>query len=129
MKQPPVITKNDLVAYGNFKDEASIPADFEKQIQFASDIIMNLVRRNYNPTSDAHVLAVKKAVCCQVSYWFETGKSPVNPSDVSSYSLGELSVSADTSSGSGNNSLICDLSRMYLNGEYLLYRGMRHGRF
>ena len=130
MKHPPEITKSDLVAYGDFKDEGSIPEGYEHQIRFASDIVMNLIRRNYNPSSDSHVLAVKKAICCQVSYWVETGKSPVNPSDVSSYSLGELSVSADSSQGNSlGKSMLCDLSRMYLNGEHLLYRGMRHGRF
>lgn len=130
MKQPPEILKKDLVSYGNFKDEENIPEGYEKQVLFATDIVMNLIRGNYNPLSDSHVLAVKKAICCQVSYWFETGKSPVNPSDVASYSLGELSVSADSSQGnSSGKSMLCDLSLMYLNGEHLLYRGMRHGRF
>ena len=130
MKQPPEITRSDLVQYGNFVDESSVPADYERKVRFAGDIVMNLVRNNYNPSSDAHVLAVKKAICCQVSYWFETGKSPVDSSDISSYSLGELSVSTDASQGnSSGKSLLCDLSLMYLRSEYLLYRGMKHARF
>lgn len=131
MKQAPVITKGDLVEYGNFKDEASIPEGHEKLVAFASDIVMYAVRNNYNPSSDSHVLAVKKAICSQVLYWIETGTNPVNDTNASSFTLGEISMSMSTPQGTENGSspTLCPLALMYLKGEYLLYRGMKHGRF
>ena len=129
MKQPPSITKSDLITYGSFLTEASIPENGEKLIMFASDLVMNMVRNNYNPNNDAHVLAVTKAICSQVSYWVESGTSPMGHSDVSSYSLGEISVSIDKQAGGQNGgAALCQMSTAYLNSEYLLYRGLKHNR-
>ena len=130
MQQAPDITKEDLVKYGTFDTVDAVPDDHKKLVLFASDLVMHLVKNNYNPQSEVHVLAVKKAICSQVSYWFESGINPVDDSDVSSYSLGELSVSLGSNSSSQGQSrnALCSMSRMYLNDAYLLYRGMRHGR-
>lgn len=129
MKQSPNATNEDLVRYGTFASLDDVPKDSEKLIMLASDIVMGFVRNNYNPSNEAHVLAVMKAICIQVSYWVETGESPLGQSDVSSYSLGELSVNIDkTGATQGENLALCRMALTYLNNEYLLYRGMRHGR-
>ena len=130
MRQAPSVTKEDLVAFGYFSELASVPANAEKLILFASDIIMHLVGNNYNEQSDAHILAVKKAICCQVSYWSETGTNPINDSEASSYSLGELSVNlnSDMSGNRQSYSKLCPMAATYLRDSYLLYRGLRHGR-
>lgn len=130
MKQAPAVTQHDLVKYGTFTILEEIPENYEKLISLASDIVMYAVKNNYKPTSEVHVLAVKKAICSQVSYWFETGTNPLNEAVASSYSLGELSVSMDTNSSSHSDgySLLCPMAKMHLNSAYLLYRGLRRGR-
>lgn len=129
MKQAPGVMPEDLVNYGYFNSLDEVPANAQKLIMFASDIVMSSVRNNYDKLSESHVLAVKKAICCQVSYWVETGTNPVDQSEVSSYSLGELSVSVDkTSASQGTKPALCQMSLMYLRDAYLLYRGLRHGR-
>ena len=130
MKQAPEVTSNDLVQFGFFSSTEEIPANHAQLIRFASDLVMYSVKNNYNPLSDSHVLAVKKAICSQVSYWTETGTTPLNDTIASSYSLGELSVSIDSNLNgqSQGHKKLCSTAEMYLNSEYLLYRGMRHGR-
>lgn len=129
MKQAPVIMNEDLVKYGTFTSQESLPENSEKLIMFASDLVMSMVRSSYNPENGAHVLAVTKAICCQVSYWVESGTSPIGQSDVTSYTLGELSVSIDNQAGGqAGGTALCQMSKAYLNSQYLLYRGFRHNR-
>lgn len=128
MKQAPVVTPEDLVNYGSFDNASELPENSRKLIQFASDMVMCLIKNNYNPSSEAHVLAVKKAICSQVSYWVESGTNPLDQSNVSSYSLGELSVTSGQPSPTGIKPVLCRMSMIYLNDCYLLYRGLRHAR-
>lgn len=130
MKQAPEVTANDLVMYGYFEGVDSLPANHEKLTKLASDLVMYFVKNNYNPSSEVHVLAVKKAICSQVSYWNESGTNPLSEAVPSSYSLGELSVSIDSGAAgqSPRHNHLCSVAEMYLKGAYLLYRGMRHGR-
>lgn len=131
MRQAPEVTKEDLVQYGFFESLDIVPANYLKLISAASDLVMYSVKNNYNPISESHVLAVKKAICSQVSYWNENGTNHLNESEVSSYSLGELSVSVSSNPNeqAQKHNRLCPTAVMYLNDVYLLYRGMRHGRF
>ena len=130
--QLPEITNEDLKQYCGFNYDfiAENQSLLTLMKGWATDIIWNLIKMNYDPTSDLHILAVRKAICSQIYYWTETNTSPVNESALSSYSLGEMSGSFDVSNPSGHTSgaQLCSLARMHLNNAYLLYRGMRHGR-
>ena len=132
MQKAPEITRADLITFGFFKSEEDMPGDVDRLILLASDIVMYEVGRNFNPSSEAHVLAVKKAIGSQIEYWDDTGSTPTGSPGVSSYSLGELSVSMNGSSNTvarGTRSgLLCASAIMYLNDVYLLYRGLRHGK-
>ena len=122
-------TVNDFLEFAGI-DESSAPENAETLIRWANDIIMSAVKMNFNPSKEAHVLAVRNAICAQVSYWIETGTNPANDSEATSYSLGELSVSLGKSSPSGESQkcgMICTFALTYLRNEYLLYRGLRHG--
>lgn len=125
-----LVTKSDLVSLGFYESDGKLPDNVEKLIRYATDIVIYMVKKNYDPTSDKHVLAVKMAICSQVSYWDSTGTNPENDSVMSSYTLGSLSVSVDTSKTEDTkaSNMLCPMSRIYLNNAYLLYRGLRHGR-
>ena len=132
MQKAPELTSNDLINFGFFESEEKLPSEIDGLILLASDIVMYEVGRNFNPTSEAHVLAVKKAISSQIKYWDDTGTSPVGAPAASSYSLGELSVSMSEPGSStiktSRSGLLCASAIMYLNDAFLLYRGLRHGK-
>lgn len=113
---------DDLAEYMG-KPVEELPNNTEVLIKRASEIINMAIKRNYNPNNEAHVEAARLACCSQCQSWIENEISPVSERNVSSYSLGELSITyADV--GKVSNSLN-SMATHYLNSQYLLYKGLR----
>lgn len=115
-------TKQDLAEYMGKKAE-DLPQGSEIMLRRASEIIGMSMRKNYNPEYESHREAAKLAVCAQCQFWIENELSPVEGKGVSSYSLGELSVTYSDVENFSNK--ICKTSLRYLCYKYLLYKGMR----
>ena len=113
---------DDLAEYMG-KPVEELPNNTEVLIKRASEIINMAIKRNYNPNNEAHVEAARLACCSQCQSWIDNEISPVSERNVSSYSLGELSITyADV--GKVSNSLN-SMATCYLNSQYLLYKGLR----
>lgn len=116
-------TIDDLSEYMGI-DIKELPSNADSLMKRASELISLAIKRNYKPDSEAHKTAAKLAACAQCEYWIENGIKPSSNGNISSYSLGELSVSL-ADSRKLSTSTLCDMAISYLNGEYLLYKGMR----
>lgn len=113
---------DDLAEYMG-KPVEELPNNTEVLIKRASEIINMAIKRNYNPNNEAHVEAARLACCSQCQSWIDNEISPVSERNVSSYSLGELSITyADVGKVSNN---LNSMATRYLNSQYLLYKGMR----
>ena len=114
-------TKRDLAEYMG-TDEQSLPKGVDIALKRANELIAIAMRNNYNEKNEKHVEVVKLAVCSQVQNWIETNVSPVSNGNVSSYSLGELSITYSDVDKFSNK--LCVTSARYLNSQGLLYKGM-----
>ena len=115
-------TIDDLAEYMG-KDKEELPKGTNILLKRASEMIQIAMKNNYNPENENHVEVVKFATCAQCQDWIENEVSAVSNNNVSSYSLGELSITySDVDKLS--NKLSITASR-YLNSQYLLYKGMR----
>lgn len=113
---------DDLAEYMG-KPVEELPNNTEVLIKRASEIINMAIKRNFNPNNEEHVEAARLACCSQCQSWIENEISPVSERNVSSYSLGELSITyADVGKVSNN---LNSIATRYLNSQYLLYKGMR----
>ena len=113
---------DDLAEYMG-KPVEELPNNTEVLIKRASEIINMAIKRNYDPNNEAHVEAARLACCSQCQSWIDNEISPVSERNVSSYSLGELSITyADVGKVSNN---LNSMATRYLNSQYLLYKGMR----
>lgn len=115
-------TPQDVAEYMG-KESKDMPKGLEVLIKRASEMIHMAVKQNFNPNNDEHVEAVKLATCSQCQYWIETEVSPVSNNNVSSYSLGELTVTYSDVDKYSNK--LCLSSVRYLHYKHLLYKGMR----
>jgi len=114
-----IVTSPDVALFTGKEN----PENVAVLISRASEIITIKTKRNYDPTNESHVEVVKLAICAQVQDWIDREVSAVADNNVSSYSLGSLSVTYATNDIAQNR--LCRLSTMYLNSQYLLYKGMR----
>lgn len=115
-------TKSDLADYmGKPKDE--LPSGSEIMIHRASEIICIAMRDNYNPNDEDHVEAAKLATCAQCQDWIEREVSAVSTNNISSFSLGELSITYSDVDKYSNKLSVA--AARYLNYKHLLYKGMR----
>ena len=115
-------SKEDLAEYMGKKDVTELPSGADILIKRASELICIAMRNNYNPENDEHVEAAKLAVCAQCQDWIEREVSGVSNDNISSYSLGELSITysnVDKLSNKLNTTAV-----RYLNYKHLLYKGM-----
>lgn len=115
-------TKSDLANYMG-KAEEELPSGVEILIQRASELICISMRNNYNPNNEGHVEAAKLATCSQCQDWIEREVSAVANGNMSSFSLGELSITYSDVDKYSNK--LCLTSTRYLNHYHLLYKGMR----
>lgn len=115
-------TPQDVAEYMG-KELKDMPKGLEILIKRASEMIHMAVKQNFNPNNDEHVEAVMLATCSQCQHWIETEVSPVSNNNVSSYSLGELTVTYSDVDKYSNK--LCLSSVGYLHFKHLLYKGMR----
>lgn len=114
-------TQSDLAEYMGVNN-AALPSGVEIMLKRASELVGIAMRNNYNPLYESHVEAAKLAVCAQCQNWIETNLSPVSNGNVSSYSLGELSVTYSDVDKFSNK--LCTTSVRYLNSKCLMYKGL-----
>ena len=114
-------TKSDLAEYIG-SEEYDLPSGVEIMIKRANELIGIAMRNNFNPLYESHVEAAKLAVCAQCQNWIETNLSPVSNGNISSYSLGELSVTYSDIDKYSNK--LCVTAVRYLNSKCLLYKGL-----
>ena len=115
-------TKEDLADYMG-KQVNELPSGVEILIKRASEIVCMSMRDNYDKNNVEHVEAAKLSVCAQCQNWIENEVSAVSDRKISSYSLGELSITYSDVDKYSNK--LCSASTKYLNYKHLLYRGMR----
>lgn len=115
-------TPTDLAEYMGVKEE-EFPKGINIMLRRASELVGIAMRNNYNPGYESHVEAAKLATCAQCQNWIETNLSPVTNGNVSSYSLGELSITYSDVDKYSNK--LCVTAVRYLNVKHLLYKGMR----
>lgn len=115
-------SSEDLAKYiGKSIDE--LPKGVNILIKRASELVCISMRNNFNPENAAHIEAAKLAVCSQCQNWIENEVSAVSDNNVSSFSLGELSITYSDIAKYPNK--LCSTAAMYLNYKHLLYKGMR----
>lgn len=117
-----LVSVDDLAEYMG-KPIEELPKNTDILIKRASELINMAIKRNYNPENEAHVEAVKLACCSQCQNWIDNEISPVSERNISSYSLGELSITYSDVDKVSNN--LNTMTIRYLNSQYLLYKGMR----
>ena len=115
-------TKSDLAEYMGKKEE-ELPQGIEILLKRANELVQMSMRNNYNPDNDEHKEAAKFAVCSQCQSWVEMGMNGVSNNNVSSYSLGELSITYSDVDKYSNK--LCITAVRYLSYKHLLYKGMR----
>ena len=115
-------TSADLAAYMGINEE-ELPKGINIMLRRASELVGIAMRNNYNPEYESHVEAAKLATCSQCQNWIETNVSPVSNGNVSSYSLGELSITYSDVAKYSNK--LCTSAVRYLNVKHLLYKGLR----
>lgn len=115
-------TKTDLAEYMG-KEVNELPSGVEILIRRASEIICMSMRDNYNKDNEEHVEAAKLSVCAQCQNWIENEVSAISDKNITSYSLGELSITYSDVDKYPSN--LCNASIKYLNYKHLLYKGMR----
>ena len=116
------ITLDELAEYMGI-DVGSLPKISNILISRASELIGMAIKNNYDEGNPNHVEAVKLATCSQCQNWIETKSSAVSNGNISSYSLGELSITFSDVDKYSNK--LCLMSVKYLNSHHLLYKGMR----
>ena len=115
-------TKADLAKYMG-KNEEELPQNVDILIKRASEFVCIAMRNNYNPENDEHVEAAKLAVCAQCQDWIEREVSAVANENISSFSLGELSITYSNVDKYSNK--LSSVAVRYLNNKHILYKGMR----
>ena len=114
-------TKSDLAEYMG-KEEHDLPEGIDILLRRASEVVGIAMRNNYLPRFQSHVEAAKLATCAQCQFWLENNINPVSSGNISSYSLGELSITySDVDKLSDR---LCSTSARYLNSQCLMYKGL-----
>ena len=113
--------RKDLAEYMG-KSDTDLSESVDVLLRRASEIITIAMRNNFKPENEEHVEVAKLATCAQCQNWIENELSPVSDSRVSSYSLGDLSVTYSDVDKLSNK--LCLTAVRYLNYKHLLYKGM-----
>lgn len=118
---------DDLKEYmGKSTFESETSENIKQMLLRANEIIEIATVKNYVSSDALHVSMTKKAACAQTQYWIENGQSPLSDAPISSYSLGDMSMTMASSQGQGRPGIsLCSMSLYYLRSARLLYRGLR----
>ena len=116
---PSFATKEDLANYLNITQE-ELPNDIERMLSRASELIAQLIERNFSFLNANHLEAAKLATCAQVEYWLTLGeKIAITEGALKNLNAGEIMLEV--------NEKIPTLSKrakLYLNQQGLLYAGL-----
>jgi hypothetical protein len=112
-------TKADLAAFLEMTED-QLPVNSNKLLKRASELIKQSIIITIDLTNTNTSEALQLATCAQVEYWIEMGESTAIVGQVSSFSLGDLSMNM----GDGNQGMLSARARSYLNNQGLLYRGI-----
>ena len=114
-------TIEDFEEFTGISLEASEKELIENMLLRSSEIIKIKTFNNINSTNANHMEAAKLAACSQVNFWRKNNTNAY-AQEISSYRLGDLSVSYGNSTNNVQNSL-CSQAAYYLKQQYLLYKG------
>ena len=117
-------TTADLAEYLGIA-EASLPADSQRLLKRASELIKYMCIDNIDSTNADHTEVLTLATCAQCEYWISTGEAVSISSGVKSISIGSFSVDYVDSANGSNTSQLATRARHYLNDQCLLYRGVK----
>lgn len=120
-------TKEDLAAWlGHVNDTGDpditkLPANADKLLRDAGDVINHASFHRIKPLNDRHTLAAQRAVTAQVEYWIDgVGESvDINP-DIASYKAGDTTFTF----ANGQMPKLAPRARRELFAVGLLYRGV-----
>lgn len=116
-------TQTDLAEYMGLENVGLLPEGISILLKRSNELVSMSMRNNFKEEVPEHVEAAKLAACSQCQFWLENEISPVSSGAVSSYSLGELSITYSDVSKLAYK--LCTAASMYLNHQHLLYKGMR----
>ena len=121
-------TTTDLAKF-LFVDESDLPADSERLLQRASELMIYVVSLPEARWSDAQMDAVTQAVCAQVEFWQSEGEGVEMGRLVLSRTQSKMSETySDASGGSGGSAGFAPLAsraRYFLMPVGLLYSGVQ----
>lgn len=115
-------TKANYATYTG-KAIATLPPEIDALLSRASELVKMCTGTNIDPTNVDHIELAMYATCAQVQSWLETGASAMNDEKLTSYSLGELSMTFAQIDLTKRK--LCTMAAAYLGSAYLLYKGMR----
>lgn len=108
--------------YKSYSHSSEVPDNLLFLLDRANELVSFAIT-SYDKLNPLHEESAKKAVCCQVHYWAETQTSPFDIGPVSSFSLGDLSMSSSETPQRSPVSL-CDMAVQYLRAAGLIYKGL-----
>lgn len=122
----PYAVKADVSAYTGIP-EGDLPADIDRLIQRASELIDEYSLGRINLADPEHAEAAKNAVCAQVEYWLQgAGEELAVLGSVQSFQIGNLSINyGKPGGGQTGGGELAPRARRHLFLAGLLTRGVR----
>lgn len=112
-------TKNELAQYlGKTLEE--LPVDSDRLLSRASELVGQVVLNNLDKNNPDDMEAVCLATCAQIEYWLEIGETPSTIGAINNFNMNGVSMSFRNGSD-----ILSPRAKVYLNSQYLLYRGIR----
>jgi len=116
----PYATPQDLAEYLG-TDPSQLPADVERLLERASELVDYLTLGCVDPSNPEHLEAVKKATCAQVEAWMQTDEVGDKQGTVKRFTIGRFSMDF----GEQGVPQVAPRARRYLLLAGLLYRGVQ----
>lgn len=126
MPYPIYATKENMINYLGQEDETNLPADIDRLLKRASEIVYYITYGNIRTGDINHINAMQLATCAQVEYWMLVSEqTAISGQQANSFSLGDLSMNFGNDAQSNtNNKQLAQRARQFLNAEGLMYRGL-----
>ena len=113
-------TKDDVAMYTG-KALEELPADIDRLLERASEVVDEATLGRIDPANQAHLDAARLATCAQVEYWLTAGEQGAIVGGAPRMSLGSLSVDYGSA---GGPPVLAPRARRHLLNAGLLYRGV-----
>jgi hypothetical protein len=111
-------TKDDLALYLAL-DITQLPADVNRLLQRASELIKYACLSNIDTTNINHLEALKLAVCAQVEYWLQISEGVAIIGSVNGINTGNANITFE------QLNTLAPRAIQYLMQQHLLYRGIK----